>query len=126
MSSNDEYWVDAAAGPVVRPYALTRGRTSYNGELFDMMATVVTRMTGSPDLSRLGPEHVLVLELARSPVTVIDIASDINLPLAVVRILLADLRELRLITIRAPAMNSTGGSVNKDILRAVLDGLRRL
>jgi hypothetical protein len=27
MPSNDEQWLDAEAGPVVRPYALTQGRT---------------------------------------------------------------------------------------------------
>ena len=40
MPSNDERWLDAEAGPVVRPYALTRGRTRHSGEAFDLVATV--------------------------------------------------------------------------------------
>ena len=31
MPSNDERWLDAEAGPVVRPYALTQGRTRHTG-----------------------------------------------------------------------------------------------
>ena len=43
-----------------------------------------------------------MLQLARAPTTVVDIASDVDLPLGVVRILLADLRELGLVAIQAP------------------------
>ena len=41
MPSNDERWLDAEAGPVVRPYALTQGRTRHAGESFDLVATVM-------------------------------------------------------------------------------------
>jgi len=41
MPSNDERWLDADAGPVVRPYALTQGRTRPAGESFDLVATVM-------------------------------------------------------------------------------------
>ena len=40
MPANDERWLDAAAGPVVRPYAVTQGRTRHSGEAFDLVATV--------------------------------------------------------------------------------------
>jgi DNA-binding transcriptional ArsR family regulator len=127
MPSSDEYWLDAAAGPVVRPYALTRGRTSHTGEVFDLLATVTLRRARMPDPSPLAPEHVSVLKLlAMSPTTVIDIASDIDLPLGIVRVLLADLRELGLIAISAPAVTTAGAVGDKYILEAVLDGLRRL
>ena len=43
-----------------------------------------------------------MLQLAQAPTTVVDIASDVDLPLGVVRILLADLRELGLVAIQAP------------------------
>ena len=41
MPANDERWLDAEAGPVVRPYALTQGRTRHAGESFDLVATVM-------------------------------------------------------------------------------------
>jgi len=124
VAGNDERWLDAEAGPVVRPYALTRGRTRHSGESFDLVATVVSTQELVGDPSSLGPEHVSVLQLARAPTTVADIASDVDLPLGVVRILLADLRELGLVAIRAPV--TMAERVDKQTLREVLNGLRGL
>jgi DNA-binding GntR family transcriptional regulator len=55
----------------------------------------------------------------------VDIASDVDLPLGVVRILLADLRELGLVVIRAPR-STKAQRVDKNTLREVLHGLRGL
>jgi len=123
MPSNDERWLDAEVGPVVRPYALTQGRTRHAGESFDLVATVVaTRAIADP--ASLAPEHVSVLRLARAPTTVADIASDVDLPLGVVRIILADLRELGLVAIRTPVVMAE--RIDKHTLREVLNGLRGL
>jgi hypothetical protein len=125
MPSNDERWLDAEAGPVVRPYALTGGRTRHSGEAFDLVATVIATNARIADPSELGPEHVWVLQLAHTPTTVVDIASDVDLPLGVVRILLADLRELGLVTIQAP-IPMKARQVDRNTLREVLHGLRGL
>jgi Protein of unknown function (DUF742) len=123
MPSNDERWLDAEAGPVVRPYALTQGRTRPSGESFDLVATVVATRAIA-DLASLAPEHLSVLQLTRVPTTVADIASDVDLPLGVVRIILADLRELGLIAIRTPVVMAE--RIDKHTLREVLNGLRGL
>lgn len=123
MPSNDERWLDAEAGPVVRPYALTQGRTRHSGESFDLVATVRTTHAVT-DTTSLAPEHVSVLQLARAPTTVADIASDVDLPLGVVRIILADLRELGLVAIRTPV--AMAERIDKHTLREVLNGLRGL
>jgi hypothetical protein len=125
MPSSDERWLDAEAGPVVRPYALTRGRTRHGGEAFDLVATVTATGAMAADPGLLGPEHVSVLQLARTPTTVVDIASDVDLPLGVVRILLADLRELGLVAIRQP-VPTMAQRLDKNTLREVLHGLRGL
>jgi hypothetical protein len=125
MSSYDDRWLDAEAGPVVRPYALTQGRTRPAGEAFDLVATVTTTQARITDPGGLGPEHFAVLQLAQSPTTVVDIASDVDLPLGVVRILLGDLRELGLVTIQAP-VPMMAQQVDRDTLREVLHGLRGL
>jgi hypothetical protein len=125
MPSNDEGWVDAEAGPVVRPYALTGGRTRHSGAAFDLVATVTATNARIADPGWLAPEHISVLQLAHAPTTVVDIASDIELPLGVVRILLADLRELGLVTIAAP-IGMKARQVDRDTLREVLHGLRGL
>ena len=124
MPSN-EHWLDAEAGPVVRPYALTRGRSRHSGEAFDLVATVTATRIGVADPTALAPEHLSVLQLARAPTTVVDIASDVDLPLGVVRILLADLRELGLVTIAAPVSMKVR-QVDRNTLREVLHGLRGL
>lgn len=125
MPSNDERWLDAEAGPVVRPYALTQGRTRHAGEAFDLVATVTTTGVRVADPGALAPEHISVLQLARVPTTVVDIASDVDLPLGVVRILLADLRELGLVAIQAP-VPARPQQIDRNTLREVLYGLRAL
>jgi hypothetical protein len=125
MPSNDERWLDSAAGPVVRPYAVTQGRTRHSGEAFDLVATVFATGARVADPGGLGPEHFSVLQFAQIPTTVVDIASDVSLPLGVVRILLADLRELGLVTIQAP-VSMKARLVDKNTLREVLHGLRGL
>jgi Protein of unknown function (DUF742). len=68
MPSNDERWLDAEAGPVVRPYALTQGRTRHTGESFDLVATVMATQAAITDPGSLAPEHMSVLSWpARRP-----------------------------------------------------------
>jgi DNA-binding transcriptional ArsR family regulator len=116
-------------GPVVRPYAVTSGRTKPSGAAIDMVAIVsAVRSVSVADLdseqeSRLGPEHLRALKSCRVPVAVADLASDLDLPLGVVRVLIADLREHGLVNIRQP---TTGGLTDVGILREVADALRRL
>ena len=52
---DDDRWLDRDAGPIVRPYALTGGRTRPKGKTFDLMtmsppfaAPEPTCMTSSP------------------------------------------------------------------------------
>jgi hypothetical protein len=123
MSSPEDQWLDHDAGPVVRPYALTGGRTRPSGESFDLIA-VVSVVAGLPsDPPGLEPEHVQVLHRCRPPTSVADLTSDLDLPLGVIRILLADLRERGLIRIQRPEANHL---VDARILQQVADGLRRL
>ena len=104
MPSPEERWLDSEAGPVVRPYALIGGRTRHAGEKFDLVATVSATAKTVSDPGALSPEQMVAWNLARRPTTVADLASELNLPLGVVRILLADLRAARL-----HRHSSTGG-----------------
>jgi Protein of unknown function (DUF742) len=124
MPSPEERWLDSEAGPVVRPYALIGGRTRHAGEKFDLVATVRVTRKAISEPAALGPEQMAVLNLARRPTTVADLASELDLPLGVVRILLADLRDLGYILIRSPAAQQP--RPNGHILREVLNGLRAL
>ena len=124
MPSSDDHWLDEEAGPVVRPYALTRGRTRPTGEALDLIAIITAVRGVRPDPASLGPEHRSVLRMCRLPTSVADIASELDLPLGVVRILLGDLSELSLISIHHPIPPAR--LPDADILKEVVDGLRRL
>src|SRR5262245_7204953 len=89
-----ESWKRRQSGPVVRPYAVTGGRTEpADGAVLDLIAVVVATSTArsSSEPSRRTPEHRKIISLARQPTTVADIASGTKLPIGVVRVLLADL-----------------------------------
>jgi hypothetical protein len=90
-----------------------------------LVATVIATQAWTADLGELGPEHYSVLQLAQTPATVVDIASEVDLPLGVVRILLADLREFGLVVIQAP-IPMKAHQVDRETLREVLHGLRGL
>jgi hypothetical protein len=115
-------WLDAEAGPVVRPYAVTGGRRAGNVQQIDLVAFVVA----APDTSSgmfLLPEHRAILELAKTPVSVAELSGHLDLAVGVVRILLGDLLQQRLITIREP---DGAGRPDERVLKAVINGLRAL
>jgi hypothetical protein len=95
-----ERWLDKAAGPVVRPYAMTRGRTVPQGVRLDLVTILVA--TGHPPSEhvRTSPEQRRLLILTGRPSTVADLASEMDLPLGVVRVLLGDLLQQGLVTIQ--------------------------
>jgi hypothetical protein len=130
-----EGWLDGDAGPVVPAFALTGGRTStVHGDL-DLVSVVATVEAHpvSPTADRrvafghtpvLGPEHEMILTLARSPLSVAELASDLDLALGVVRILLGDLLDHGLIQIRQPTR--VAHLPNERVLKDVINGLRAL
>jgi Protein of unknown function (DUF742) len=120
--TGDELWLDRDAGPVVRPYAVTRGRTRPSGIAVGLIDVVVSAGRHSAQALGLAPEHRLLLGLCSAPMALADLASEADLPLGVVRVLVGDLQERGLITVVA----SAGGNQDEQVLRSVLDGLRAL
>ena len=119
-------WVDRNAGPVVRPYAVTGGRTEpADGEVLDLITIVVDAGQGADsDPIDFSPEHRRIVSLCRRPATVADVASDTALPLGVVRVLLADLIQTG--RIKVLRERPAGQQPSTDLLREVLHGLRAL
>jgi Protein of unknown function (DUF742) len=120
-------WVDRNAGPVVRPYAVTGGRTEpADGEVLDLITIVVEagQDGGDSDPIDFSPEHRRIVSLCRRPATVADVASDTTLPLGVVRVLLADLIQSG--RIKVLPQRPAGQQPSTDLLREVLHGLRAL
>ncbi|GAA2097937.1 DUF742 domain-containing protein [Streptomyces albiaxialis] len=146
-----ERWFDDAAGPVVRPYAKTRGRTrSGPGETrIDLIAVVTAQEADDADgeavetpedVERviraaeeesllphrtLVPEHVDIVERCRrSPLSVAELASELDVPVGVVRVLLGDLLEAELVRVTRPVPPAE--LPDESILREVINGLRAL
>jgi Protein of unknown function (DUF742) len=120
-------WVDREAGRVVRPYALTGGRTDpAGGTVLDLISVVLA--SGPPPTGAasrgLSPEHRKLIGLCQEPMTVADAAADVALPLGVVRVLLADLIQQQLITVQP--RRAARPQASPDLLREVLNGLRSL
>ena len=125
MIVQNEQWLDREAGPVVRPYAVTKGRTvAADGTSVGLIDVVVAAVDAQPPAGvRLGPEHRQILARCRRPITVVDLASDIDLPAGVVRVLLSDLSQHGIIRVLAAPR---GPVTNERLLRDVLDGLHAL
>lgn len=124
MPDSSPHWYDDEAGPLVRMYAMTAGRTKSTSEKFDLMA-VVQANPSAGDGPTLPPEQQRILQLSQQrPATVADIASELDLPVGVVRVLLRDLLELGQIHVS----HNTGSTQQPDqhILREVINGLRAL
>ncbi len=121
--TGEEQWLDRDAGPVVRPYAVTRGRTRPPGVTVGLIDLVVSAGRHSAEVRGLGPEHRRLLDLCGAPAALADLASDADLPVGVVRVLVGDLQERDLVTVVA---SPGGSSQDEKVLRSVLDGLRAL
>ncbi|MFE3166328.1 DUF742 domain-containing protein [Streptomyces sp. NPDC059224] len=122
-------WYDGEAGPLVRPYAMTGGRTrpGPTGVRFDLIA-LVTLDPGAPGAdgdTALGPEHRALIDLCRVETqSVAELAAGADLPVGVVRVLLGDLLEGGCVTVSRPVPPAQ--LPDERILREVIAGLRAL
>lgn len=133
MTSDADGWFDDAAGPVVRPYAMTRGRTSHAAEdRLDLIALVITEEradvadeeAGAGD-EILAPEHFHILTRCRQdPVSVAELAAELDLPVGVLRVLIGDLLDAGLVRVARPVPPAE--LVDEQLLRDVIAGLRAL
>ncbi|MYT75580.1 uncharacterized protein DUF742 [Streptomyces sp. PsTaAH-137] len=122
-------WFDHEAGPMVRPYTVTAGRTSAGpqGAQCDLIALVSLESASSDvsDDTDLGPEHRSIIEMCRAETqTVAELAAGIQVPVGVVRVLLGDLLERGCVTVSSPVPPARLPA--ETILREVIDGLRAL
>lgn len=119
--AGDEIWLDDEAGPLIRPYTVNAGRTRPTVEL-DLLSLVVT--TGRPGVD-LDLEHLKVLELCRTPLSVTEVAARIRLPVMVTKVLLADLVDCGAIATWASS-SSSSHVTDRVLLEKLLDGLQRI
>lgn len=118
-----EIWT-VEAGPVVRPYAVTSGRTRPAKGTFDLVSIVKATRLGSTLGPGYGPEHTAIMKLTQGPISVAEVAARLDLPISVVRVLLGDLLYQELIIVRQPVF--PGRQMSDQLLEAMIDGLRAL
>jgi hypothetical protein len=119
--SEEDGWYDEAAGPLVRPYTITGGRTPAEAERLDL-STQVKAVRPEQEPVGLGPEHSAIVRLCRHPVSVAEIAAYVKVPVGVIRVLCGDLIQRGLVITRSPS-NRPAQTPDHETLQAVLDAL---
>ncbi|MBV6703546.1 DUF742 domain-containing protein [Kitasatospora sp. NPDC004669] len=111
--------------PLVRPYAMTGGRTRPR---YQLAIEALISTTGSAERTGgLLPEHARIVNLCREVKSIAEISALAGVPLGVARILVADLAEAGLVAIHQPAAaGESGGTPDVTLLERVLSGLRKL
>jgi hypothetical protein len=112
-------------GPLIRPYAMTGGRTRPRYQL--AIEALVSTTTPPERFATLLPEHQRICHLCQDIKSVAEISALLSIPLGVARILVADLAESGLVAIHQPAAGGeSGGTPDVTLLERVLSGLRKL
>jgi hypothetical protein len=115
-----EAWFD---DPLVRPYAVTGGRTRSETLGLDLI-TLVVAMRSAAEVFDLEPEYAQILHVCQQPISVVEVAALVDLPLQVVKVVLSDLITRGLVIFRSASPAHEIPS--QHVLQAVLDGIRKL
>ncbi|MFI2368818.1 DUF742 domain-containing protein [Streptomyces sp. NPDC018833] len=111
--------------PLVRPYAMTGGRTRPRYQL--AIEALVSTTADPARLQGQLPEHQRICRLCFEIKSVAEISALLTIPLGVARILVADLAEAGLVAIHQPGGDAAaGGQPAVTLLERVLSGLRKL
>ena len=111
-------------GRLVRPYALTGGRTRSIGEDLPFEALVVTTAEGSAKAAELSWEQRAIVELCQRPVAVVELGARLQVPLVTARVLVGDMCAEGLVDVHRP--EPKGERPDPLQQEQVLDGLKAL
>ena len=96
MAIDDDSWFDEAAGPLVRPYAMTSGRARPANTELDMI-TMVHAMRPTSAASGYSVEHERVVDLCQQALSVAELAATLDVPLVIAKVLVSDLVDAGLV-----------------------------
>ena len=122
---------DEPTGALVRPYAVTGGRTRPRMDIAIEALVETTprgRTVGTRDgAPSQGREQQYIVTLCDGRLqSLAEISARMQLPLGVARVLVADMATEGLLAIYEPASLDGNDAVGTDLLERVLSGLRRL
>jgi hypothetical protein len=110
---------------VVRPYALTRGRTR-PGRSDLRLEALVRGVVGIAD-PHPSPERRRILERATSSIlSVAELSAHLSLPLGVVRVLVGDLADEGLVVVHTGSPSAAPAATQLKVLESVLNGISSL
>jgi hypothetical protein len=108
---------------LVRPYALTRGRTRPDGDDLPLETLVVATERGRDnDAVRL--EARRIVRLCWRPLSVAEVSAHMNVPVGVARVMVGDLLADGHVAVHRPV--GTTGRFDVQLLKRVLNGLQAL
>jgi hypothetical protein len=115
-------WAIDAEGPD-RLYTVTGGRSRADRVDLDLVTLIVSEANPAAGMQS---EHVKILRICRNPTAVVEVASELGLPVSVVKILLSDLLQAGRVSARHPSPPRSGQSPDVALLKKVLSGLQKL
>src|SRR5438067_12564563 len=122
---------DEPTGALVRPYAVTRGRTRPRLDIA-LEALVETTVRGRNTVGPNGPQHGREQQYIASLCdgrlqSLAEVAARMKLPLGVARVLIADMAAEGLVAVYEPtSFDNSDNAEGTEWLERVLSGLRRL
>ncbi|MGH3803743.1 MAG: DUF742 domain-containing protein [Pseudonocardiaceae bacterium] len=115
--------IDSAPQQLVRPYALTSGRTHPSGHI-SPESLVSTTNRGSWGAFDGDPEWQNIAELCAQVQSLAEIAAHLEVPLGVAGVIVGDMVDAGLVTVHSPGDIDT--EIDTYLLERVLSGLRKL
>ena len=114
---------------VVRPYALTGGRTKARVALeLETLISVQDAVLARLDAGALTVqfEHRSIMEECRTPRSVAEVAALLRVPIGVARVLISDAADAGLVTVHRTVSTNDDAEAHLMLMERVLSGLRRL
>jgi hypothetical protein len=107
---------------------MTGGRTGAEGPIIALEALVSSTTEGLRMRWRYRWESATIIELGREETAIVELAALLEVPIGVVRVLVADLREKGAVQVTDPPSDAPDRDINEytDLLNKVLDGIRSL
>lgn len=109
-------------GRLIRPYAMTGGRTAGAGPEIPLEAQVLASSRAAAHNGTHRWEAAKLLEMVETPMALVEVAARLQIPVGVARVLVADLVEDGSLIMHLPPASSSFTS----LLEQVLDGVRDL
>jgi hypothetical protein len=126
MRTPDAYGSHPSGGPsrLLRPYAVTGGRTRSRHSDLEVESLVATTALGEHEAQRLSMERRAIAYLCQQVLSIAEVGARLDLPLGVIRVLVGDMAAEGLVRIHRPS--SLQAQPNLALLQRVLAGLRAI